>query len=279
MAHTKGPSPYNFEILGTDTDNRDKLHSASLFSYMQEAAYYNSEYLGFGASELDKRGLCWLLLKISVRMQKLPSWRDTVSVDTWSRGAPRVLFLRDFRFNCHGETEPFGTAASEWLIADADTHRPQRPDKVFPDKITVANSDGVFSFACPKLPPLPAETEPVLKKSADFSDIDRNRHLNNTRYAAWAVDTLYAGAVSEEQYTIQGIDINYLSEVKFGEIINLCRLPVEAADLENMPPAAVIADSRALLIEGRRAADETVVFRCLLQYIPAVTAATIEKPV
>jgi hypothetical protein len=126
---------------------------------------------------------------------------------------------------------------------------------------------------------LPAETEPVLKKSADFSDIDRNRHLNNTRYAAWAVDTLYAGAVSEEQYTIQGIDINYLSEVKFGEIINLCRLPVEAADLENMPPAAVIADSRALLIEGRRAADETVVFRCLLQYIPAVTAATIEKPV
>ncbi len=266
MIKRKGPSPYSFEILGTDTDNRDMLHSASLFSFMQEAAYYNSEYLGFGASELDQRGLCWLLLKMSVRMHSLPAWRNTISVDTWSRGARRLMFLRDFTFTCAGEPEPFGAAASEWLIASAGDHRPQRPDRVFPDKTEVPDAASAFSFACPKLPSLAADIEPVLRKTAEFSDIDRNRHLNNTRYAAWAIDTLYTGSTDGRQHILQGIDINYLLEVKFSEAINLFRQPVEADGLPGMPPAAVIADTSAMLIEGRRATDNTPVFRCLLQY-------------
>lgn len=266
MNRPSSPSPYRFEILGTDTDECDALHGSSLFSFMQESAYRNAEHLGFGSGALDGRGLCWLLLKISVRLDRLPAWADVMQVHTWSRGARRLLFQRDFRFQVEGEPDCFGAASSEWLIGHADTHRPQRPDTVFPGQARPTGDAGVLPFACPKLPPMPVAVTPVLQKFADFSDIDRNRHVNNTRYIAWAIDALYAGAPEGTHHTLRGLDINYLSEVRFGEQIRLSRLPADASLLDSLPPEAIVPGTAAMLVEGHRHADGTPVFRCLLQY-------------
>lgn len=268
MVRPTRPSPYRYEILSTDTDERDELHGSSLFSFMQESAYRNAEHLGFGASTLDSRGLCWLLLKISVRLERLPAWDDVLEVHTWSRGAQRLLFLRDFQFALEGEPGFFGAASSEWLIGHAGTHRPQRPDTVFPNLLRPIVDRAVLPFACPKLAALPADVPPVLQKFADFSDIDRNRHVNNTRYIAWAIDALHAGTAEGPRHSLRGLDINYLSEVRFGEQIRISRQSVSAAALAGLPPEAVVPGTDAMLVEGHRHADGTPVFRCLIQYTP-----------
>ena len=56
-------------------------------------------------------------------------------------------------------------------------------------------------------------------RSADFSEIDRNLHVNNTRYVAWCVDA--AHAVSFDDGDIIGIDICYYSEIRFSERVLL----------------------------------------------------------
>ena len=250
---------YHFDIKGTETDCLDRLHISALLAMMQEAAYKNAETLGIGASYLDPQGICWLLSKISVRMTKLPRWLDNITVSTWSRGPRRLLFLRDFTFYSGG-LEPenvIGHASSEWFLAGADSHRPLRPEQVIePSRIkNHQQAPAVFDFDCPRLKNLDTleESEPILVKYADFSDIDRNNHVNNTRYAAWAVDAVQAylsgqtGDKSIIPMSISGFDIQYISEIFFGSKVDIF---INKDDQGNF------------LAEGRLHDDGQVAFRC-----------------
>lgn len=230
---------YTFEIRSTDVDFSDQLQLPSVFAYLQEAAYRHAEQLGIGASCLDQLSLSWVLTKISLRLERLPVWGEQVQVRTWSRGAEKLLFVRDFILSAGpagGPYLPFGRASSEWLVVSSGSHRPQRPAIVLETAGLPARREPVdraLDFPCPKLTAAP-ETRVVLRKYADFSEIDRNRHLNNTRYIAWAVDALYAdrlgdlarlGDPAAVPLSIQAIDIHYLQEIKPGEPVELTISP------------------------------------------------------
>lgn len=242
----QGSGPYSFAIRGTDTDWRDRLHLFSLFSFMQEAAYANAEAGGLGSSLLDRQGFCWMLIRISVRMNSLPKWGETLTVRTWSRGCRKLTFLRDYEFfNDSGEL--IGCASSEWLIGSAVDHRPQRPDSILTVHRLPEESRAVFPEMIqrpPKLTENPGEM-PVLTVYADYSDIDRNGHVNNTRYVAWCLNALHA-AIRPALAEVRGLDIHYINEVRLGDKIAVWHRS---------------GDSGEHLVEARRVADGAVVFR------------------
>ena len=77
------------------------------------------------------------------------------------------------------------------------------PKVVFPDRNDIAG-----------------ETEkPVIIKYADFNELDRNRHVNNSRYTAWAYDALFKCGYDVTK--IEDLVINYNCEVKAGEKVEL----------------------------------------------------------
>ena len=255
---------YQYEIKGTETDFMDRLHISALLSMMQEAAYQNAQSLNIGAGYLDPMGICWLLSKISVRVEKLPRWLDDITVCTWSRGPRRLLFLRDYTFYQGGidSNNIIGHAATEWFLAQSEGHRPIRPDQVISADLIASHqrAPAAFDFSCPKLKNLDISTseEPILTKFADFSDIDRNGHVNNTRYSAWAVDALQAwlgkssGKCQLMPVYITGLDIQYICEVKFGSRVDLyVKSEVETS----------------ILAEGRIHNSEQVVFRARVFYM------------
>lgn len=249
--------PYRFTVRATDADYHDRLHLSSLFSFMQEAAYLNAEALQIGTSRLDSQGMCWILIRISVRLRHLPHWGETVTVDTWSRGHQKLVFLRDFDFYDQ-QGQKFGSATSEWLIASKDSHRPQRPGQFLPPDFHLAGARAVFDQAFARPAPLSgaAANEPVLTKYADYSDIDRVKHVNNTRYIAWCVDAVHAlqrslaaGSLELPDLLFRGLDIHYVSEVRLGAKVHCYCQAVEPAD------------QGLFLVEARRADDGSPVFR------------------
>ena len=216
------PGPYTFVIRSTDTDCNDHLHLFALFSFMQEAAYYGAEYGGLGTSTLDSRGLCWMLVRISIRLDHLPSWGDKVTVKTWNRGSRRLTWLRDYEFfDQHGVQ--FGAASSEWLIADARDHRPQKPDllPIEAQKPVFAKAALTDEIRRPGRLDVDLSVKPDLVQYADFSDIDRNRHVNNTRYAAWCMNAVHAvGGEQVDDRQVRELDIQFISELKPGDKIH-----------------------------------------------------------
>ena len=219
-------SVYTYDINGTDTDYKDQIHMHALLSMMQEAASRNASVYGWGAEVLDGLNICWLLLRISVRMEERPSWLQKIRIETWSRGAERLYFNRDFLIYDESGRK-IGGASSVWILADKTTHRPVRPDTILQYAKAASDPVRALDFDPPKLKALfdagymseNTSGGNTIVKYADFSEIDRNHHVNNTRYAAWCLDAAHNKSL--DQGDITGIDINYNAEIHFGEKVVL----------------------------------------------------------
>ncbi len=178
---------YQFDVMASDVDFRDQIHLHSLFGILQEAAARNAEEFGWGASTMDRQNAAWIILRMSVRMLRRPTIGERVSIETWSRGYYRLFFLRDFLiYDEDGST--IGKATSMWLAVNKSTRRPLRP-QMFDDVSSVVSMDRKVLFEEPLLiEPLSKSVGPdgasQIVKYADYSEIDRNLHVNNTRYIA-----------------------------------------------------------------------------------------------
>ena len=232
---------YRFEVRGNDTDRRDRLAPHALFSMMQEAASLHAEHLGFGAAQFDPQGIAWVLLRVSVRMDAFPSWKDALDIETWPSARDRLYGIRDFRFR-DGEGRPLGGATSAWLVVDTATRRPKRmppeaglqdgesPERALPAEAPKVEADPALDAAAP-----------VLRVACRESDIDRNRHVNNARYVAWCVDALQAAGLGDAP--VAGLDMNYLSELLLGDEAELRAVAVAPGEV---------------LVDGRRSDGEPV---------------------
>ena len=74
---------------------------------------------------------------------------------------------------------------------------------------------------------LPKDLEPELvhKHKVVWSDIDTNGHVNNVKYAVWALDAVDYEIV--EKKTLKEMLINYDTEVLKGQEVELYRVTVE----------------------------------------------------
>ena len=238
---------YIYEVRGTDTDPSDRLHLHALFSMMQEAAALHAEHLGFGAAQFDPQGLTWLLLRVSVRMDSFPSWKEKLLIETWPSGMDRLYGLRDFRFYREDGSQA-GAATSTWLVVDAASRRPKR---FVPPSAEGAGglTERSLRFDALKLDAEPslADIGPSLRHVCRASEIDRNRHVGNTRYVAWCLDAL--GTEGAASGPVVGIDMNYLAELHLSD------------------EALLFVGARtdgSIAVEGRRT-DGTAVFRARLR--------------
>lgn len=253
MEDTRGH--YDYRVRGTETDWSDRLQLSALFSLMQESAVFNAEEHGWGADTLDPLNICWVLMRVSVRLRRFPRWRDILHVHTWPRDLDRLIFLRDFRFSLsegEGTDVEIGGATTSWVLVDRDTHRPKRPDAIPYDSADTQPGSLALGFSAEAIAPFPGlcDGPPAIVKYADACDIDRNLHVNNTRYVAWSVDAV--NRLSPDRPVLSGIDIHYLSEVKFGDKI-LLHACAEAGET-----------GMRFLVEGREAVRSTPVFRAIL---------------
>jgi hypothetical protein len=101
------------------------------------------------------------------------------------------------------------------------------------------------------------------ERKAAYSDIDYNGHVNNTRYIQWVQDTIAPGIL--EAAARMRLDINYLSEVKFGETVEIWSAAIDSVDAAGTGVATggFGAADWAYAFEGRRAG--AAVFRAELQ--------------
>ncbi|GHV76724.1 acyl-ACP thioesterase [Spirochaetia bacterium] len=223
----------------TAIDESGCLTMAAAFDYFQETAIRHAEALGVGRAPMAEIGQGWVLSRMSVLMERRPRQEERITVRTWPRGGEKLFAIRDFDIRDGADT-PIVRARSCWLIVDMEKRRPLRPQATM-EKLPLN----------PGLDSLPGggsglDTWPEALKAgsrrAAYSDIDFNGHVNNARYVEWIQD------ISDRDSLIAAktmrLDINYLSEVKLGETIELWTAPLRSPSGEN-----------GVSIEGRRTAS------------------------
>lgn len=218
----------DYTVIGTDTDVLDRLTPQALYGYKQESATLHAYHLGM-PEFVDKANGAWLLRRSRARWFTRPSFRDVVTVETWSRGVSLVTFLRDFRFYVNGNMNvPAGIGSSEWIIADKDAHKPLRPLDVFPSSEIARRSVSEWTMdeKSPRLTDPAVPLEHVLTRDIGYSDLDHNHHVNNTFYLRYGIDAMAKtianrGRLQASDLDICETDVVYMRELGYGDTIEL----------------------------------------------------------
>ncbi|MDX5418117.1 MAG: acyl-ACP thioesterase [Hymenobacteraceae bacterium] len=211
-----------FTVRSTETDQNGQATLPALVSYMQEAAWDNTATMGISMYDLLERGLTWVLLRMRVEMLRYPKHREGITVETWASGRERVFLHRDFRIYS-ADRELLGQATSVWLVMDVV----KRQMVSVPDFITaveVVPGQEPLPFAKGKLPML-QEAKYEEHMPVRWHDIDLNRHVTNTRYLQWVLETLPANVLEKQQ--LKEIDIIFKAESKLSDAVIATAGPTE----------------------------------------------------
>lgn len=238
----------SYPVGFTGVDESDGLTLSAAFDYFQEAARRHAEALGVGQEPMVQAGQGWVLSRMSVLVERRPRQGELITVSTWPRGWEKLFALRDFEIRDESG-KPIVRARSCWLILGLGSRRPLRPQGTM-EKLPLNEGRDALPGGGGGLAPL----ENPLRagdRIAAYSDIDYNGHVNNARYVQWVQDIADPAALVQAK-TLR-LDINYLSEVKIRDTIELwtATLPAESGA------------GYALGVEGRR--DGGAVFRAELR--------------
>jgi acyl-ACP thioesterase len=212
---------------------------------------------------MAKTGQVWILSRISVYLIRRPKFKETVTVRSWPRSWEKLFAIRDYDIR----DEAGGALVrgrSGWLILDMEKRRPLRVQQVVE---SLPPNEGINAFSA-SAPGLEGRDNLSLagERRALYSDIDYNGHLNNTRYIQWVQDITDPELL--ESAPSMRLDINYMSEVKPGEGVELWAGPILPGAGGDRAGAAADYPGEvrtALAYEGRRAGSGQAVFRAELR--------------
>ncbi len=224
---------WSFTIDSYMVDENRRLRPSFQLKLQQEVGERHFASTGLGYAALYEQGLVFVLTRLSTRILRAPMMDERVTLQTWHRGAKGAQFFRCYRFV--SETgESLIESVSAFSLVDPVEHKLLRPSAF--DKFDVPEVGDTLPH-CPDPARIRCEglTE-VATHRVRWSQIDVNRHLNNTEYANLLCDYAPGGMTGKR---VTGMELCYHHEAKEGDEITL-----SACD-----------DGHALILEGNLATN------------------------
>lgn len=203
-----------FQINDAAVDCFGRLKPSMLLFYVQEVSGIHATSLGAGFDALMDKNLFWAILRTRVQITRLPHSGETIRVETWPMPTSRVAYPRSVVAYDESGSEVF-RAISLWCLMDTESRSMVLPGK---SGVIVEGTLRGNELAVPGS--LAIKTlENSVSRPVRFSDLDRNGHMNNTRYMEWISDLL--PAAFHHSHTPTEFTICYHSEAMEGEALEV----------------------------------------------------------
>lgn len=203
------------ELYESDFDLTSSVKAHRVMELMQDAATTHADELGVGWNDMDERGLFWVLSKVKIVFHK-PLNRNTrgFKLYTWPVSANRLYLER--RFEAVGEQcEVLFGSSTLWMIVERDTRKIASRDVIakyydFDFDSTECSCDNCFDRMR-----LDDTYKLCYERRIRRTDLDINKHVNNTNYINYALDVL------GESEQVKEVEIVYHKELKLGDEIKV----------------------------------------------------------
>ncbi len=203
---------YAIAPIHADCFGRTKV--SSLLHFAQEAAGEHCYQLSVDWDTLSRQNLFWAVIRTKMQILRQPSVGEKILVETWPMPTTRSAFPRSTVGYDEKGNEVF-RSISLWVLMDTQTRSMILPGK---SGIDLAGTLRGTELASPgSLHPLEAENH--LLRKVCFTDLDRNGHMNNTRYMDWVDDLL--PAQFHAAHSPRELTLCYLSEAREGDELDL----------------------------------------------------------
>lgn len=207
------PYEMNFTLSPVHVDRFGNAKPSALLLMCQEAAGGHCSQLGLDWDTLMEKNMFWALIRTRVEITRLPREKETVTLKTWPMHTTRVAYPRATAAYDQQGQELF-RSTSLWVLMDAKSRAMLLPGK---SGVTL---EGI-TLGCEAPAPTsltPAQMTGFAKRQVRFTDIDRNGHMNNTRYMEWFWDLLDSDF--HREHPVKAFTACYLSEAREKEILH-----------------------------------------------------------
>lgn len=204
----------NFTVAENHVDRFGRVKLSVLLYFVQEAAGQHCSLLAVDHDTLSHRHLFWAVTRNRVQVTRLPRLGEKIFIETWPMPTTRVAYPRSVVAYDENGMELF-RSISLWVLMDDRTRAMILPGK---SGIIV---DGTLTGTELTVPRAIA-TRPMANTktcAVGYSLLDRNGHMNNTRYMDWVDDLL--GSDFHRNHPAQEFTVCYMNEALEGEEITL----------------------------------------------------------
>lgn len=203
-----------YTLAESDFDVTGYVKPQRVMEIMQDLATAQAEILGFGWDLLNSHGLFWVLSKVKIIFNKpITRQNNKFKVYTWPV-APNKFFI-ERRFVAVGvDGNEVFAASTIWMMIERDTRKIADTKTV--ESFYKADFDNTPCIDC-NLERIRKNDEYSLAYKTEIrrSQLDINKHVNNTHYVNFAVDTLaHTDKISQ-------IEITYHKELKYSDAVEV----------------------------------------------------------
>jgi len=195
------------QFVYSDLDSNDNIFPSSILQLFQDVAGEHADILNIGYKDFLKNNWIWVLDKIKYTILVPKIELSKIIIKTWPL-QPRLLeYNREFLITDINNT-PLIKGSSRWCVLSIDTRKLVRTstlpqingeylnEKNYADGFDIlkpiSKDEMIFSF----------------KRKLLFTDLDHNKHVNNTKYSAFAIDSI----PNIENSAIKDLQISFLKE-------------------------------------------------------------------
>ena len=204
----------SFTVTPDRVDCFGRARPSALLFFAQEAAGGHCRQLAVDWETLAKRGLFWAVLRYKVQITRLPKTGETVHVETWPMPTTRSAFPRSTVAYDDQGNELFRLIGL-WVLMDRENRTMLLPGKSGIDLPGTLRGNEL----APPSSVLPMTLENTTTRKVGYTELDRNGHMNNTRYMNWLDDLL--PAAFHREHPVAEFTICYLAEALEGDAIDL----------------------------------------------------------
>ena len=204
----------NFTLTDVHVDCFGRLKTSMILYFAQEVAGNHFSRLAMDYDTMLQRRLFWAITRHKVQITRLPRHGETIRIETWPMPTTRVAYPRSVVAYDEQGNECF-RAITLWVLMDLNNRSMVLPGK---SGIEVAGTLRGNELASPL--GLPAKAlRNRRSRCVSFTDLDRNGHMNNTKYLDWMDDLLPASFHAE--HTVKEFTVCYLNEAREGQQLQL----------------------------------------------------------
>ena len=191
-----------------------------LMGCMQHTAERHVDSMHIGWDDLHAKGCFWAIYRMGIQIERMPKKYDVVTVRTWANPPQRLIQPRSFEI-LDKDGNILLRAQSMWIILDELTFKPLTIEDVAGcgDAMYRMGDRNGFTMNLKIGSVDTAGLSPACTRTVLFSDIDGNRHVNNTNYVRWFIDSFSSDFL--EHHSLRTIVINYTQQARIDDCYSI----------------------------------------------------------
>lgn len=191
-----------------------RLKITGIFNMLQDVAVEHAFQLKISGMDIAEHNLFWVISRYRLEIGENPKIGDPLYLSTWRTPVNNLYEHRFFKILDNADRTIIN-AVGQWVMVNRKNGRPCRLATYMPESMLSAPA-GETDSPFPKIHPLD-RTDLEYGFKIRMHDLDLNRHVNNTVYIEWAVETTPGEIL--EKYTPETIDVRFFKESFFQDQI------------------------------------------------------------